>query len=235
VSAELVRLIEAEGRALSQRVLEEMYRDSFWTHRYGDPGRRHADEDSDFHLRYLVRALQAGDGAAMTRYAVWLREVLATRGMCTRHLDENFRLLSDAIAARPWPERDRAVALLGQARAALAYEQPDARAVQQRGDRLADAIARGHRARGAGWKRDARGDGALRDDAANYVSYVADALAFGKPDTLVAHTRWFTEHVQSQGGSAADMEAFLASAREALSAEGSARAVAFMQDAAALA
>jgi hypothetical protein len=217
----LLQHIEHEGREISQKVLDEQYRDPFWTERYGDRGRHHADEDSDFHLRYLSRALAADDAGVLRRYAVWLREVLATRGMCTRHLDENFRLLSREIAARPWPDRERAVAFLGEAREALAYQDADAASLQSNAEVLGAAVARAfHEERPAGWKRDARGDGGLRDDAASYVSYIADALAFGKPDTLIAHTRWLKAHVQSHGASAEDVAAFLVCVRQAIAPHG---------------
>jgi len=219
MSAALIDRIERDGRALSQKVLEEMYRDPFWTERYGDRGRRHADEDSDFHLRYLARALAAGDSGVLKRYAVWLREVLATRGMCTRHLDENFRLLAREIAAQDWPDAKRAAGFIGEAREALVFAPGEARSVQQSIDMLADEIARGFRSRRPqGWKRDARGEAGLREDAANYLSYVADALAFARPDFVAGHTRWLSAHVKSHGASDGDVSAFITLAREALGA-----------------
>lgn len=71
--SELLERIERDGRALSQGVLDEMYKDPFWTERYGDRGRRHADEDGDFHLRYLSRAPTAGDPARAPAFldGVW--------------------------------------------------------------------------------------------------------------------------------------------------------------------
>lgn len=213
--------IEREGRVLSQKVLDDMYRDPFWAERYGDRGRLRADEDSDFHLKYLSRAIVAGDAGVLRRYAAWLRELLAARGMCTRHLDENFRLLAREIAAQPWPDRERAVAFLAEARDALRHEAAEALALQQRTEALGDAIAREFlQRRPAGWKRDERGEHALREDAANYVSYVADALAFGKADMLVTHTRWLAKHVVSRGAQAADVAEFLACTREVLAASG---------------
>lgn len=216
--SELIAHLEREGRALSQRVLEEMYRDAFWGERFGDKGRRHADEDSDFHLRYLARALTAGDAAILVRYATWLREVLATRGMCTRHLDENFRLLSREIAAQPWPDRDWAAALLAQARDALVYPEGAARWVQAHAERIAAGAVQRARAKGGGaWKRDdARGDAGLHDDAHNYTSYLADALALGNPRTLIDHTRWFVRHLQAHGVAAATIEAFMAGMADGL-------------------
>jgi len=231
----ILELIERDGRALSQKVLDEMYRDPFWTERYGDRGRGHANEDSDFHLRYLSRAIAAGDAGVLRRYAAWLREVLATRGMCTRHLDENFRLLAREIASQPWPDRERAIAFLAEARDALMHENAEARLLQQRAEALAEAIAREFTQRHArAWKRDERGEHALHDDAANYLSYVSDALAFGKADTLVTHTRWLARHAVSRGVQAADVTAFLACTREVLAASGAgAAALAFVDAAAA--
>ena len=219
--SELVAHLEREGRALSQRVLDEMYRDAFWSERFGDKGRRHANEDSDFHLRYLARAIAAGDAGILARYATWLREVLATRGMCTRHLDENFRLLAREIAAQPWPDRDWAAALLAQARDALAYPGGAARWVQDHGDRLAAAAVHGAQAHGRGtWKKDdARGDAGLSDDARNYASYLADALALGEARTLVDHTRWFVRHLHAHGASAAAIDGFMAGIAGALEAQ----------------
>jgi hypothetical protein len=217
VSEQLVRYLEREGRALSQRVLQEMYRDPFWSERFGDRGRRHADEDSDYHLKYLARALANGEAYVLVRYAVWLREVLATRGMCTRHLDENFRLLAVAIVEQPWPAREQAVALLTVAREALLHEGGEARRLQERIDPLArEVVAAFRERRPHGWKRDARGRGALEDDAANYLSYVADALAMGSPDTLVEHTRWLAAHVRAHSATQGDMAVFLAAVQGVL-------------------
>jgi len=217
--SDLAAILERDGHVLSQRVLDVMYRDAFWSERFGERGRRHADEDSDFHLRYLARALAAGDGAILVRYATWLREVLATRGMCTRHLDENFRLLAHELAATGWPGSDIATGYLERARQALRHESPDARWVQDHADGIAAALVRHVRARHpSGWKQgDERGpDAGLADDAANYVSYVADAAAFGSGETLVAHARWFAGHLQRHGLRTQQAHAFLEASAAAL-------------------
>ena len=90
-------LIE-RAAALSQSVLDRMYENPFWMERYGERGRRFANEDSLHHVSYLVAALASGDAAVFERYAQWLRSVLVSRGMCSEHLGENFRLLASAIA-----------------------------------------------------------------------------------------------------------------------------------------
>ena len=234
--SELARLLLCDGHALSQRVLDIQYRDAFWSERFGDRGRRHADEDSDFHLQYLARALDANDGAILVRYARWLRDVLASRGMCTRHLDENFRLLAAQIEAQSgWPNREAALGLLGEARGALLHTHKDARWIQDHEATLTASQVVYLRTRGIGWKRDdARGAEGLADDAANYWSYVADALALGDPRTLVEHAVWLVRHVCRHGVSAEEAQAFLAAAAEALEARGPATARAYLAAAAAL-
>ena len=211
----LVAHLQREGVALSRQVLAAMYHDPFWQERFGGRGRTHADEDSAFHLRYLARSLESGDPQVLVRYARWLREVLASRGMCTRHLAENFRLLADAIAARDWPDTALAVHHLEVARAALAYVEGEPRAVQQLEDRDADST-----------------DVAYCDDPENYLSYLADALAFGSPATLVAHVRWTREWLQRIGAGTRTMDLALAEVARRVRAAGTApQALAYLEEA----
>lgn len=66
-------------------------------------------------------------------------------------------------------------------------------------------------------------DAGLADDAANYISHIADALAFDRRDTLAAHAQWLAAHVKAHGVAAGDVAAVFACVREALG--GSSRAV----------
>jgi hypothetical protein len=103
------------------------------------------------------------------------------------------------------------------AREALLYEGGEARRLQEATDPLAREVVAAFRERQPhGWKRDARGRGALGDDAANYLSYVADALALGSPDTLVEHTRWLAVHVRKHSAAPGDMAVFLAAVQRVL-------------------
>ena len=180
---ELLQKLETEGPALSQRVLSDMYRDPFWLERFGSKGRRHADEDSDFHLRYLARAIASGDPAVLVRYARWLREVLATRGMCTRHLDENFRRLGEAIAGEDWPSGELALGFLGAARESLEWKEGPAGALERDAERLAKSIER------AG----------LEEASRDLVSYLIDAVALERPDLFAAHVAWMQAHLERHG------------------------------------
>ena len=181
---DLLRLLEAHGHAISQQVLEDMYReDPFWTRRFGDKGRRHADEDSDFHMQYLRRAVDANDPDVMVRYATWLRDVLVSRGMCSRHLAENFERLAQAIAARGWDGGRKAVAIVEEAARALEYRE--------------GSVARGVH------------DLAFPDDGRHLASYLADAISRDNPSLFIDHVRWLARETPGQGGGLDDALAAL--------------------------
>lgn len=159
--------LSARAVALSQRVLDRMYENPFWMERYGERGRRFANEDSLHHIGYLDQALAAGDPAVFERYARWLRTVLVSRGMCSEHLAENFRLLAEAIAADALPDAERAGEILRDGARSLNYEDGEAATLEAIKPRLIDAV------RGA--------QPALRDDDCRYlVSYLIDAVATGE-------------------------------------------------------
>ena len=180
---QLMEKLGAHGNALSQQVLAQMYQDPFWMDRFGSRGRRHADEDSDFHVRYLRRALAAGDPAVLVRYARWLREVLATRGMCSRHLADNFRRLGELLAAQGWQGGDLAVAFLETARRSLAWEDGPAGRLEPELAGIADGLAAGE----------------LEEPARDLCSYLADAVALQRPDLFAAHFDWMQVHLLGRG------------------------------------
>ena len=161
----LAESLAEAGPRLSERVLAEMYADPFWAARFGDRGRRHARADGDFHLKYLVEALESNSLGVFENYARWLRELLVSRGMCSRHLAENFTRLADAIAAEPWDDRARATEILHAGAAALRHRTGPAAEIEAM------------RATTAG---DAATD--------TLLSYLADALAFEQPSWFGAHT-----------------------------------------------
>lgn len=161
--AALIAAIEEQGAALTARVLDEMYRDPFWHARFGERADKHGRQDGTFHLQYLAQALASDDPNVMHNYARWLQQVLTTRGMCTRHLAENFDRLAAAIRDAV-PHSEPAVALLRAATEALRYDHADARRVQ-----------------------DLRGETA---EERELIAYAADAIALGMPSVFTAHVAW---------------------------------------------
>jgi hypothetical protein len=191
------RLLAAADE-LTDQVLAEMYSDPFWYARFGQPrASRHGRQDGQHHIAHLVEALRAGDAVVIERYARWLQQVLTTRGMCTRHLAENFDRLGRAIADRGWPDGARAVELLAAATAALRYGDGPARALQDR----ADAIA--------------GGDAEL----ATLASYLADAVALATPAVFGAHVAWYAGFLEQQGEARGAVAALLGRLRAGIERE----------------
>jgi hypothetical protein len=152
----------AAGPRIAESALAEMYEDPFWRERFGDRGRHHAGRDGDYHIQYLVEAISANEPQIFVKYARWLREVLVTRGMCSRHLAENFERIAHGIGQEAWPDRERAVAILEAGARALAYEEGDAAAI----DRARETAA---------------------EELHHLLSYLADAMALHRPELFAQH------------------------------------------------
>lgn len=178
----LRQALAARAVELSQRVLDRMYENPFWMERYGERGRKFADEDSLHHVRYLDQAIAADDAQVFERYARWLRTVLVSRGMCSEHLAENFRLLSQAIGDAALPDAEVACRILQRGDDCLRYEAGQAAQLEQRREQLVTSV------------RDAVEGSRLREDDARYlVSYLVDATATGIEDGFLVFAKRFPE------------------------------------------
>ena len=185
----LETLLAEAGPRLTGRVLDEMYANPFWQDRFGDRGRRHARQDGGSHVQYIVEALVAADARVFTAYARWLRGVLVPRGMCSRHLTENFDRLASAIDQEAWPDRDRAVGILRAGTEALMHTSGDAGAIDVVRGSLARDTATSLYARHPDWLARSGDLGRTRcvDDLEYHLSYLADAIAFADRERFVAH------------------------------------------------
>lgn len=186
-------LLLAHAAPIRRHAVDAMYADPFWDARFGERGRRHADEDGDFHVGYLAEALRLGSTAHFASYARWLRDVLVTRGMCTRHLSEQLRCVADAVEALgvlPSPDDARvAREYVDAARDGLRYPEGSlARAVQDaesRAPAAEDALAARFYGAGGLPPRDR-----LRADAADLISFLADAVSLERPALFAGHAQW---------------------------------------------
>lgn len=195
---ELAARLDASAERLTARVLAEMYADPFWLARFGVRADRHGRQDGRFHIDYLIQAVLADAPGLLACYARWLQPVLTSRGMCTRHLVENFARLADAIRDEAWPDGEVAIAMLDAARGALAYPAGSAREVQQAEPALATAAARAVAA--AGPADGAAGPGLdLVHDLVELVDHAADAIALGNPDGFARHAVWLAGFLASRG------------------------------------
>jgi hypothetical protein len=180
MSTPLRQALNAEASALTQRVLDRMYENPWWMERYGERGRRFANEDSLHHVQYLDQALASGEGNVFVRYAFWLRSVLVSRGMCSEHLAENFRLMAEELTARPLAGTTagaaaEAIDILRRGADALRYTEGAAATLDRHHARLLQAI------------EGTPGGAAMReDDRRHLVSYLIDAAATG-------NAQFFTE------------------------------------------
>lgn len=183
----LVNELIAKRDELTAQVLAAELRDPFWEERYGERARRRGREDNDFHVSYLIEAIEAGTAASLEQYALWLRTLLTHRGMCSWQLDENFRLLADAIVAAQVSDADAAVAYLDKARAVLKYRDGDAGAL----DAAAPALAETLRAQLASAHPELRPHAErLGQDLVQQLSYLADALASGNAAGYRDYAGW---------------------------------------------
>ena len=194
-----VSTLERHADALARRPIDEMYAaDPFWMRRFGERGRRYAGEDGRHHVTYLVESLREGDPARMVRYALWLRSVLVSRGMCTRHVLENLERL-DAAVAELVPQSGEAPSRhLRAAREALSYGRSPAGRLQAAADSLADAAL----ARLDDYLAPSRTGNAAPDarrELADLVWFLADALAADRDETFAMHAGWLAEDARARG------------------------------------
>lgn len=190
--------LRSRASVLSVWVLDDMYRNPFWESRFASRGRKHAEQDAEYHVTYLATAVEMDSPSVMAKYAEWLRGVLTTRGMCTRHLDENFERLSDAIAIDDTLSYDRLpVACLEAARQALLYDDPIARELQTREHEIADRVF-DELTRKPTFQETPGVNSA--DDVRYLVSFIADAVVQGSPQHLGNHFQWLADHTERVNG-----------------------------------
>ena len=176
---------------LAAEAFAGMYANPFWDARFGDRGRRHALEDQRHHLEHLVLALNVDHPELLTEYATWLQVVLTSRGMCTRHLADNFIVLGELMGlsggSGVHPARD----YLEMAVEALIYRAGPEGALHAAADTLADrAITIVCGTQNTTPSAMDAVQAQCQDDLSYHLSYLADALALGRPDLFAAHIRW---------------------------------------------
>lgn len=182
--------LESMKETLGLQVIEAMYASNpFWEERFGKRGRRHADQDAGYHLSYLGSALRIGSASVMTEYARWLQGVLVSRGMCSRHLAENFARMREAIGAAGIPDADEAVELLRSAEDALVHREGLAQRVETAAPGIAAAVATALLAVQSEWQA-TWGDRArarCEDDVRYHLAYLADAVHSARPELFADH------------------------------------------------
>lgn len=181
------RQLEERADRLARASVEWMYQDPFWEARYGaERARRFGGEDAQFHVRYLVQALTEQRPSVLEGYATWLRTLLASRGMCTLHLDQNFAGLQGALATEGFGPDSPAHAYVQAARAALRYTVEPARTLQRQAPELARRAAQALHA-----EVPASRHSRLEEELLLHLSYLEDAVGLGHPEFFTRHLEWY--------------------------------------------
>jgi hypothetical protein len=183
----LTRELEARSSQLALASVEWMYQDPFWEARYGlERARRFGNEDALFHMRYLIQALAEERPSIMEGYATWLRTLLVSHGMCTLHLDQNFAGLQAALAAEGFGPGSPAQAYVQAARNALLYPPGLARLLQEQASELARRTAQELLS-----VVPAALHPRLEEELLIHLSYLADAIGTGHPESFARHLDWY--------------------------------------------
>jgi len=187
---ELADRVEHMQDALGKRVVDAMYASNpFWQERFGERGRRFALSDAAYHLSYLASALRIGSPSVFTEYARWLRTVLVTRGMCTRHLGDNFRAIESAVRAHVVQDTGPVLALLEAAQEALRYTDGLEGRIEAHASEIASSVRDALYARHPEWGA-RHGEAGVRrcaDDVLYHLAYLADAIHVGQAGLFRAY------------------------------------------------
>lgn len=214
----LADAIEELAPTLAAEAYRRMYEDPFWDERFGARGRKFAVEDGRLHAIYLAQAVVMDDSSLLRSYAIWLRSVLTTRGMCTLHLAENFEHLGRLLREHELPDVERALVFLDEAKRVLAYPAGPADELSRAAPRLVPTIVSSVLARHPALEG-RTGFGAAR--VGYDLSFLADAVAFQRPAAWIAHVRFSAGFLVSLGGGRSAMsdllEAMEANVRQELS------------------
>lgn len=215
---ELISELEARAPALVERVFREMYANPFWDERFGERGREFARQDGHYHISHLVSALQFEQLPLFTHYSRWLQITLTHRGMCSRHIAENFSRLSRAIDEDLPGDTEPALTYLRAAEEALVYDDGPARLLQLEAERLADECVSVLYQRHPDWLEQGGERARLRcrDDFLYHLSYLADAIANEKPQNFVDYLAWIKDFLARYGVPEAHLQESLLVLEESL-------------------
>ena len=214
----LAERIAAHADAIARRSTARMYEDPFWDARFGARGRRYAEEDGRHHVDHLVLALQVGHAGPLAQYARWLRVVLTTRGMCSRHIEQHFSRLGEALADAGIDGGERVRALLAEATRALRPELSAASVLCDARSAIADGAHRRFAAAHGEWVApgDGREPGSTADDLETMASFLCDAIALDRPEVLGKHAAWLAGWSTERGRDAGYVAGLLDAIGEAL-------------------
>lgn len=94
-------------RKAIENITEGIYKDyPEMMERFGELGKKKCIEDNYHHFRHLETAYAVKKAQIFTDYAIWLNNVLTSRGMKTEHLLDNFERIKHELTSIDAPEKD---------------------------------------------------------------------------------------------------------------------------------
>ena len=104
------RLIESKeelARAITAKLYQEM---PDLQQKYGQRGRSKCLEDMRYNLEHLAPAVALGEGSLFSHYCVWLRDMLAARGVGAGEIVRSLHLIAEVVRAEFPPDEALLVA-----------------------------------------------------------------------------------------------------------------------------
>ncbi|MBU8754876.1 hypothetical protein [Priestia megaterium] len=81
-----------------ERVTEKIYElEPSLLEKFGERGKERCYEDNRYHMKYLETTYKLDNLQIFTDYALWLNNLLTSRGMKTQHIIDNFKFIQEAL------------------------------------------------------------------------------------------------------------------------------------------
>jgi hypothetical protein len=199
-SLTVVEALDALRPQIVTGMMAAMDADPYWQARYGPRGRALAEQDVQYHLDNLTRAVRFELPTSPTHHYRWLQNVLLHRGLCTYHLewtlDTLSRLLQDLL-----PEQYPTLQPYLQAGyAGIAYTQDECLALWPLRSAILAAVIEAlleeftpRPDRLAAWVAARQAEMLLT------FSYLLDAVERNQPALFLEHVTWMRRYLPSQG------------------------------------
>ncbi|WP_270182839.1 hypothetical protein [Alkalihalobacillus sp. CinArs1] len=103
-----------------ERVVEGIYKDMpELLEKFGERGRSKCIEDNYHHMKHLESARNLDADEFFIDYALWLNNLLTTRGMETKHVIDNFERLEREISKTTFENKEDYLRILSKGKAEL--------------------------------------------------------------------------------------------------------------------
>lgn len=199
-SAKIVNDIQGVRGAIVVELIDATYADPYWLARFGERGRLLAEQDAQYHIDNLERAIRFNLLSAPTHHYRWVQNVLLHRGFCTYHLQQFLDLLSAQLQERLPQHFPSIQPYLLAGYQGLSYTSPACVALVEHqaaiSSRAIESVLERYTPRPdrlAAWVQSRQQEMTL------HLSYLADAVERQTPTLFEQHLHWMQRFLPSQG------------------------------------